>query len=201
MEQNTDNTSQFFMEITSNKIAKQEKRFDVLEEKLKELAENKTTLIQIMQSIKLWKEDILQSTLPADTLKIFSARLDINSQLLQQVAKNKVQHHHHIPKLIWITAGLFISLALALSGWYATTQKANQFIANDTRYRYLKLDTSQKYLQNYLYRVDSLYKTMPDMRKYVFEEEERLRVNFEKLQKAEALRVEAKGLERSVRGE
>ena len=199
MEQNTDNTSQVFMEITSDKIAKQEKRFVVLEEKLKELSENKTTLIEIMQSIKLWKEGILQSTLPADTLKVFSTRLDINNQLLQQAAKNKVQHHHHIPKLIWITAGLFISLALALSGWYATTQKANQFIANDTRYRYLKLDTSQKYLQNYLYRVDSLYKTMPDMRKHVFEEEQRLQENFEKLQKAEQLRVEAKGLEKSVR--
>ena len=199
MEQNTDNTSQFFMEITSNKIAKQEKRFDVLEEKLKELAENKTTLIQIMQSIKLWKEDILQSTLPADTLKIFSARLDINSQLLQQVAKNKVQHHHHIPKLIWITAGLFISLALALSGWYATTQKANQFIANDTKYRYLKIDSTQRLIHNYLLHIDSLYKTMPDMRQHVFEEEQRLQENFEKLQKAEALRVEAKNVEKSVK--
>ena len=198
MEQNTDTTKEVFMEITSNKISKQEKRFEILEEQLKDLADNKAMLTEAIKSIELWKKEITKSMVPVEVFEHFSSRLNKNSQLLEQAAKNKVQHHHHIPKLIWITAGLFISVALVLSGWYATTQKANEYIANDSRYRYLKLDTTH-YLQSYLYRVDSLYKTMPDMRKHVFEEEQRLRENFEKLQKAEQLRVEAKGLERSVR--
>ena len=37
------------------------------------------------------------------------------------------------------------------------------------------------------------------MRQHVFEEEQRLQENFEKLQKAEALRVEAKNVEKSVK--
>ena len=199
MEQNTDYTKEAFMEITTSKIAMQEKKFADLEEQLKKFADSKAMLTEAINSIELWKEELIKSKIPVEIFTVFSSRLNKNSQLLEQAAKNKVQHHHHIPKLIWITAGLFISVALVLSGWYATTQKANEYIANDSRYRYLKLDTTH-YLQSYLYRVDSLYKTMPDMRKHVFEEEQRLRENFEKLQKAEALRVEAKGLERSVRG-
>ena len=199
MEQNTNTTREVFMEITSNKISKQEKKFEIIEEQLKDLADNKAMLTEAIKSIELWKKEITKSMVPVEVFELFSSRLNKNSQLLEQAAKNKVQHHHHIPKLIWITAGLFITVALVLSGWYATIQKANEYITNDTKYRYLKLDTTH-YLQSYLYRVDSLYKTMPDMRKHVFEEEQRLRENFEKLQKAEALRVEAKGLERSVRG-
>ena len=199
MEQNTDYTKEAFMEITTSKIAMQEKKFADLEEQLKKFADSKAMLTEAINSIELWKEELIKSKIPVEIFTVFSSRLNKNSQLLEQAAKNKVQHHHHIPKLIWITAGLFITVALVLSGWYATIQKANEYITNDTRYRYLKLDTTY-YLQSYLYRVDSLYKTMPDMRKNVFEEEQRLRENFEKLQKAEALRVEAKGLERSVRG-
>ena len=200
MEQNTDYTKEAFMEITTSKIAMQEKKFADMEEQLKQFADSKAMLTNAINSIESWKKELIKSTIPVEILAVFSSRLNKNSQLLEQAAKNKVHHHHHIPKLIWITAGLFLAVALVVSGWYATTQKANEYMANDTRYRYIKLDTTQKYLQAYLYRVDSLFKTMPDMRKHVFEEEKRLRENFEKLQKAEALRVEAKGLERSVRG-
>lgn len=200
MEQNTDYTKEAFMEIATSKIAMQEKKLAGMEEQLKQFTDGKAMLTEAINSIESWKKEIIKSTIPVEILAVFSSRLNKNSQLLEQAAKIKVQHHHHIPKLIWITAGLFISLALALSGWYATTQKANEYLANDTRYRYIKLDTTQKYLQAYLYHVDSLFKTMPDMRKHVFEEEQRLHENFEKLQKAEQLRVEAKGLERSVRG-
>ena len=55
MEQNTDNTSQVFMEITSDKIAKQEKRFVVLEEKLKELG---------VASWSIWEKEV--SKFPLD---------------------------------------------------------------------------------------------------------------------------------------
>lgn len=198
MEENKDNTKEIFMEIFSNKIAKQEKKFEIIEEHLKAFADNKAILTEVLQSIALLKKEITYNMVPVELLELFSSRLNKNCQLLEQSAKTNVHHHHHIPKLIWITAGLFISLALALAGWYATTQKAKEFMANDTRYRYLKLDTSQ-YLQGYLNQADSIYNTMPDMRKYVFEEEQRLRENYEKLKKAEVLRVEANGLERSVR--
>lgn len=72
-------------------------------------------------------------------------------------------------------------------------------MANDTKYRQLRLDTAQKSLQIYLDQVDSLYIARPDMRKIVLEKEEEYQTNFERLQKAEQLKAEAKELERPVK--
>lgn len=62
--------------------------------------------------------------------------------------------------------------------------KLDGYLANDTKYRRLKSDTTQKGLQLYLYRLDSLYDFQPDMRKVVLEIEEEHRQNFERLQKS-----------------
>ena len=199
MEQNRDNTNEVFMEITSKKIEKQEKKFALLEEQIKELAENKVMQTQINSSIELLKEEISKHTIPIEVFKIFSTRLNFNSQLLNNLAKNKIQHHHKIPYQLWIIIVSLFAAAFFLSGWYVSSQKVADLIANDTKYRYLKQDSSQKYLQIYLYRVDSFYQTIPDFRTHVIEEEKRLRDNFEKIQKATALRVEANNVEKSVK--
>jgi hypothetical protein len=100
-------------------------------------------------------------------------------------------HHHHIPKLIWISAGLFIALCLVCT-------KLDGFIANDTKYRHLRLDTAHKSLQLYLDQLDSVYKAHPDFREKVLEREEEYRLNFERLRKAERLKKEAKNLEKAA---
>ncbi len=97
-----------------------------------------------------------------------------------------------MPKIILISAGLFITLALVSSGWYMTSSKLDGYIANDTKYRQLRLDTSIRSLQHYLDRIDSMYDARPDMRKIVLETEEKNRKNFERLEKAERLKEEAK---------
>lgn len=84
-------------------------------------------------------------------------------------------------------------------GWYLTGSRLAGYIANDTKYRYLRLDTAQKGLQFYLYHIDSLYATYPDLRKKMLQTEEQYRINFERLQRAERLKAEAKDLEKSVR--
>ena len=200
MEQNRDNTNEVFMEITSKKIEKQEKKFTLLEEQIKELTENKTVQTQVSDSIELLREEILNSTIPADVFKSFSARLNINSQLLDNLAKNKIQHHHKIPYLLGFTIILFLTTVSALTGWYITEQNVEGLIANDTKYRYFKQDSTQKSLQIYLYRVDSFYNTTSKFREYVLAEEERLQDNFEKMQKVAELRFEADKEERSVKG-
>lgn len=128
----------------------------------------------------------------------FSNRLELAANTLKQPAINKVIHHHYIPKLIWISVGLFIALCLVCSGWYVTSTKLNSFIASDTKYRLLRLDTVHKSLQLYLDHLDSLYKIQPDMREKVLETEEEYRLNFERLQKAERLKTEAKNLEKAA---
>jgi len=70
---------------------------------------------------------------------------------------------------------------------------------NDTKYRFLKLDTGQRSLMMILDRVDKVYDSSIDMRKDVLDKEETNRKNFEKMEKAERLKAEAKNLERSVK--
>lgn len=80
-----------------------------------------------------------------------------------------------------------------------TGSKLDSFMANDTKYRRLRLENTKRELQIYLDKIDSLYIARPDMRKIVFEKEEEYQINFEQLQKAERLKVEAKIIEKSVR--
>jgi hypothetical protein len=42
----------------------------------------------------------------------------------------------------WIAAGLFVAFSLVCTGWFYTYKKLNEQIANDTKYRQLKLDTA-----------------------------------------------------------
>lgn len=80
-----------------------------------------------------------------------------------------------------------------------THQKLEQFVMNDTKYRYLKLDTVQRSLMMILDRVDKVYDSSSDMRKDVLDKDELDRKNLRKLQKAEQLKEEAKDLEKSVK--
>jgi len=198
MEQNFDNTKDAFMEVAYKKIEQQDKKMAAWEEQLKDLAGNKILLRQLITATESLKEEVIKSQLPFETLQELSKKLNINNILLK-LGPQKVQHHHHVPKVIWIAAGLFLGFAMVCSGWYMTHQKLDQFIMNDTKYRYLKLDTGQRSLRMILDRVDKVYDSSTDMRKDVLDKEEVNRKNFEKLQKAEQLKEEAKALEKSIK--
>jgi hypothetical protein len=104
-------------------------------------------------------------------------------------------HEHRLSTKIWLTAGFFLVLCLACSGWYNTANKLDNYIANDTKWRYLKLDTARKSFQIYLLSIDSFYNSSVDLRKTVLEQEEQNRLNFERLQQAAQLKAQAKELE------
>ena len=188
-----------FMEVVSKKAEGQDKKIAALEEKIKQMPDNTELFQNLVSAIQGLREDIKESRFSVEKLQWVSARLDTVMTQLSKPIETKMLHHHHIPKIIWITAGLFIVFALVCSGWYMTGSKLDSFIANDTKYRQLRLDTAQKSLQIYLDKVDSLYIARPDMRKIVLEKEQEYQLNFEKLQKAERLKAEAKELERAVK--
>lgn len=82
-----------------------------------------------------------------------------------------------------------------------THKKLSGYIANDTKYRLLRLDTAHHSLQLFLDRADSSYQVDRDLRKTAAETEEQRRVNFERLLKAERLRNEATRLENAIQKE
>jgi hypothetical protein len=105
---------------------------------------------------------------PAEKIQEFSRKLTLAIDLLGQPVENKVQHHHHVPKIIWVAAGLFITLCLTCSGWYMTAAKLDQYRAADTKYRYLYLEGDSN-MRQILYSVDSLYRSGFAMRDSVIQ--------------------------------
>ena len=130
----------------------------------------------------------------ANEFKELIGQIEKSSITIQKGISQKIIHHHYISKITWIAAGLFIALALAISGWFITSDKLDGYIANDTKYRYLKLDTANLYLQKLLYRADSLLHKNVSMRQAVINMEEEYHDNFELLQKANHMNAEADNL-------
>ncbi len=148
----------------------------------------------IATGINKMQEVIQRFSFPDTKFHQLSSKLDKNIQLLQNPVLQKIIHQHHVPKITWIAAGLLIALALVSAGWYMTTEKLNSYIANDTKYRYLKLDTGRVILRQQLYRADSLFNAKANFRDSVINTEEEYRSNFELLQKASRMSAEAENL-------
>lgn len=151
----------------------------------KDLIENAAEKITIM---------VQGTSLPVNELREQLAQMQKNRLLSESPIPQKIVHHHYVPKIIWLAAGLFVAVALVAAGWYMTAGKLDGYIASDTKYRYLKLDTGNIYLQKLLYRVDSLSRNNVSMRDAVVNKEQEYRKNFELLQKASQMNTEAENL-------
>ena len=197
MNEQINNTNAAFMEITSKKLDTQDKKIVAVEEKIKNITTDADLHKNIISKIEELRKEISVSFL-IDKLNEFGKRLDNCIGLLQTPKETKVQHHHHVPKFIWIAAGLFLILAMACAGWFNTHNNLEKYVANDSKYRYLKLDTVNKKLQIYLYMVDSLYNTDVEFRNKIASSEEQNIKNIALLQKAYELKIEAKKLENAI---
>ncbi len=198
MSEETMQTNEAFMDIAVNKMEEQDKRINELAGQLNNSLKNSGDSQMVKQGIDELRTEIKTIQFPTKEMLELSVRLKVAISLLAQPAERKVLHHHHIPKIIWIAAGLFLILCLTSSGWYMTTDKLNMYTASDTKYRYLKLDTASRGLQKNLDLADSLYKSNPDLRQMVLETEEINRKHLEMLQKANQMENEATDLKRKV---
>ncbi len=197
MDNLTNEASDVFMEVAVKKMELQDKKLSELEERLTNGADHTKDIQQLIASVEGLKTTFNPGQL-SNKVQELSTRLTLAIGILQKPVGNKVNHHHHIPKLIWITAGLFILLSLVCSGWYMTSEKLNGFVANDTKFRKLKLDSANKRLQIDLYQVDSLYRVNPDIREIVIRTEEENKRNLEMLQRARNMENEASELKRKA---
>jgi hypothetical protein len=113
---------------------------------------------------------------PEDKIQELSAKLDRAITKLGEPLK----HHHHIPKIIWITASLFLLLCIAAIGWRVTSASLKVYMANDVKYRKLELTKDSASLV-YLWRLDSIYTANPDSLENYVTEQERLKRQREEL--------------------
>ncbi len=197
MNEQTNNTNAAFMEVTSKKMELVDKKVIAIEEKIKNIPDYTRLMVNLKTKVDEL-HDAFSSSFSINKLDELTKRLDESIYFLKLPPQNKVVHQHHVPKIIWIATGLFIVLALVCAGWYNTYNKLDASIANDSKYRYLKLDTANKKLQLYMFMLDSCYAANINFRSKVISSEEQNLKNLALLQKAYELKSQAKNLEKMV---
>ncbi|MHA4808477.1 hypothetical protein ACX0G9_10225 [Flavitalea flava] len=119
----------------------------------------------------------------------------------QEPYEKTVHHKHFMGKTIWILCGLIQLVLLVGFFWNKQRERANQYLDNDSKWRWLKL-TSDPSLLNSTARADSVYLTNPEsFRKIVYEEEERRKALFEKQLQRQENEMEIRKLEKMEKKE
>lgn len=198
MKEELSHTNEAFMDITVKKMEEQDRKINDLAKEINNSLCSTDGAEMVKQGIDDLLMEIKKIKFPAKEMQELFQQLKITSRALEQPTEREVLHHHHISKGIWAAIAIFLILCLAASGWYMTADKLGMYTANDTKYRYLKLDTASRSLQKYLDLVDSQYKSNPDLRQTVLEAEELNRKHVEMLQKANQMEHDATDLKRKV---
>ncbi len=118
-----------------DKVDAHERKIEEIQEKVEQLP----NYIEVLNLIKSRADETLSHVqkifFPEKEMCELSANLVTGVALLKQPVKQEI-----IIKTIWITAGLFLIVCLIASALYLTADKLNMYKANDTKYRYLKLE-------------------------------------------------------------
>lgn len=187
------------MKSVIEKVEAQENKIGEIEAAIKNIPDNTVGIADVKNAVKSIKEIAESISFQIQEMRELSkAIIEVRDRLNRPVTST-VQHHHYIPKIIWLCIVLFVSLAVVCTGWYMTANTLTEYKANDTKYRYLKLNSS-KSLLDLLYRTDSLFSTDAGLRDSVIQQEEENQRIFEMLQKANNMEREAEELKRKATG-
>ncbi|MBZ4189351.1 hypothetical protein [Niabella beijingensis] len=162
------------------------------------LTENNTVVIVQKEADRL-ERIIGNQNFPAKEIEVLRRELSVVREQLAEPLIQKLEHHHHVHKIIVATGALFVTVCLLCCGWYNTNQKLGQFQENDTKYRLIRLDTALVPMQRYLDKVDQIYTCNPKLRDSVIAQEEENKRNMERLEKAYRMNQEAEKLRSGVK--
>jgi hypothetical protein len=167
IEQN-DNAKEILMDTVIAKIDRQDeksqdqdKRIAVVEYGLGETAHLASDIQEIKADVRSISDNGKQVKFTEGRLQELNRRLDSILVFLSKPLQSEVRHHHHFPAIAWATAGFFLALCLASTGWFMAGQRTEQFKANDFKYRYLKVFVDSA-ATVYLFSLDSGYAANPD---------------------------------------
>lgn len=179
------------------KISGQEKQINELKEEVKHIGNHSEILSMIKTGMEELRTAIKQQSFPEKELRQLHTDIITNTELLKQPVKKEIIYDYHSRKAIWIAAALFLILCLMSAGWIMTAGKLNVYKANDTKYRYLKLQDNTT-LNTWLSLTDSLHLMDVNMRSTVIAKEDENQKNYEIMQKALKMEKEAKELKQKV---
>lgn len=180
------------------KVETQESKVGEMETAIRKLSGSAEEIELLKREVGAMKEIAKGVSFPIQEMRELSSSLrECRMQLTLPIQKS-VQHHHHFPKVIWATIGLFLALATVCAGWYTTGTSLNEYKANDTKYRYLKVFGSNS-LKEILFDTDSLYRAEAGLHDRVVEKEEESQRIFELLQEAKNKETEAEELRQKAK--
>jgi hypothetical protein len=189
--------SEVLLNSMIDKLDTQDRRINELAEKLEHFNRQEQVLNVVDKKIEAVKSLVEKISFPEEDMRELSGNIVTSVALLKQPMQQKIIHHHHAAKIIWVTAALFLIVCLISSGWIITANNLNAYKANDTKYRYLKLQTNQS-LSSVLSTTDSLYEKDEKMREAILAKEEQNEQDFKMLQRAIQMEKEAKELKKQV---
>jgi hypothetical protein len=189
--------NEILLDAIIDKVDVHDKKIEELEEKIEQTPDYREAFERIETSVQELRTDLQKISFPEKELREFSGRLIVGISLLKQPVEQKVLHHHHFHKVIWVSVGLFLVLCLVLTGWYNKDQKLQLYIANDTKYRYMKLQADGGLLK-WMKVVDSLFLVDRKMRDGVIAREEQNQRDFEMMQRAKQMEDEVRDLKRKA---
>jgi hypothetical protein len=191
-----------FKESVIEKIGQIEKRVAALSNNAVqegEIEEQQKSLLTILKELKsaLSQLDNNARTIldASDRMSDLSGKLDRCTHALENPVEKKEHHIHHFRWPLGVAVGVSLLLVLTVSGLYVNRQKLQQYIANDTKYRSLKL-IRNKELEALLNSEDSTYLADPGMRKQVLEQKAERDRQLELLQQAREKLREAQELKK-----
>lgn len=193
MENATSDIDQPFWDVVTNRIEKHDQTIIALEKRVDAIPDDSKELLVLQSEIVALKGMISKISFPGQEVQQLNSNLRRNIDILSRPVINKVEHHHHFPKIAFATVGLFVLFMLTLMGWYNTFGDLKQFKENDTKYRFLKLQNNER-LRRLLFVTDSLFTNQSDMRENVIHLEDSIYDRFKRLQEIQARENEIKNL-------
>jgi hypothetical protein len=187
------------MKSVIEKLEAQENKIAEIEVAIKNLPSNTLGVEEIKNVLESIKEIVEGISFPIQEMRELSRSVTECRKQLSLPVQNSVQHHHHFPKIAWLTAVFFVALLIVCPGWYMTGTASKAYKANDTKYRYLKLNPNRALMQ-LLFYTDSLYRMDPNMRDSVIQKEEDINRLFVLEREAESMKKETEKLKRKVKG-
>jgi hypothetical protein len=181
MDQEQQKQSDIFRDTVAEAVEKQQKktqdhhkRIGIIEQEIQKLSDLPKDIAEIKDSVNLIKRNSVTALLPNEKSEKLGENLSLAIPLIRKLIENKIQHHHHVPKLFWIATALFLLLSLVCAGWYVTASREDQHLAGDIKYRELKLMADTAFLRS-LWKLDSVYSANPDSVRENVEVQETLR--------------------------
>jgi hypothetical protein len=183
MDQEEQKQNDIFKDSVAKAVEKQQertqdhhKRIGIVEQEIQKLSGLPKDVAEVKDSLNLIKRNSVTALLPNEKSEKLAENLSVAIPLIGKLIENKIQHHHHVPRIFWATAALFLLLSFVCAGWYVTASREDQHLAGDIKYRQLKLLADTTFLRS-LWKLDSVYSANPDSVRENVEAQETLRLH------------------------